>query len=171
MTSKSCKVQRSKLLRWLTIGDSTDTDSLQALWRKYRPHIFAPLGNKDYIKSIGVANSHIHILDWWDSCTMSLNLPSKSGDIPTQIKITCLPSQHISNRGLFDRAATLWASWAVEEVPNSSGDVPKKVWFAGDTGYRTVLDGEDENDVPVCPAFVEIGERIGPFDLAMIPIG
>lgn len=31
--------------------------------------------------------------------------------------------------------------------------------------------GADENNVPCCPAFKEIGERIGPFDLSMIPIG
>lgn len=47
----------------------------------------------------------------------------------------------------------------------------KKVYFAGDTAYRTVMEHEDENEVPVCPAFAEIGERIGPFDLALIPIG
>lgn len=102
---------------------------------------------------------------------MSLSLPSKSGDVSTQLKFTCLPSQHIANRGLFDRFATLWGSWAVEEVLESSLRAPKKIWFAGDTGYRTVWEGEDESKMPVCPAFAEIGNRIGPFDLAMIPIG
>ena len=33
----------------------------------------------------------------------------------------------------------------------------KRMYFAGDTGY--------------CPAFKEIGQRYGPFDLAFIPIG
>jgi len=50
-------------------------------------------------------------------------------------------------------------------------DVGNKVWFGGDTGYRTVRDGEDENKVPVCPAFRQIGEKFGGFDLALIPIG
>jgi N-acyl-phosphatidylethanolamine-hydrolysing phospholipase D len=45
------------------------------------------------------------------------------------------------------------------------------VWFAGDTGYRSVRDGEDEDKVPHCPAFKEIGNAFGSFDLAMIPIG
>lgn len=149
--------------------DHTDTATLQSLWNKYKPQIFAPLGNRPYFKSIGVADSHIHTLDWWDSKTMSLSLPSKSGDVPVQLKLTCLPSQHISNRGVLDRGATLWGSWAVEEI--SSASEPKKVYFAGDTGYRTVLAGEDEDKVPVCPAFAEIGERVGPFHFAMIPIG
>jgi N-acyl-phosphatidylethanolamine-hydrolysing phospholipase D len=46
-----------------------------------------------------------------------------------------------------------------------------KVYFAGDTAYRTVLDGEDEDEVPVCSAFGEIGRTFGGFDFAMIPIG
>jgi N-acyl-phosphatidylethanolamine-hydrolysing phospholipase D len=46
-----------------------------------------------------------------------------------------------------------------------------KVWFGGDTGYKTICEGEKESDVPICPAFKEIGERFGGFDLALIPIG
>lgn len=91
-------------------------------------------------------------------------------------KVTCTPCQHFSGRGLGDRAKTLWASWAIEEVlpldaQTLSSRPAKKVWFGGDTGYRTVFEGENEDTVPVCPAFKEIGEKIGPFDLAMIPIG
>lgn len=47
----------------------------------------------------------------------------------------------------------------------------KKLYFAGDTGYRTVRDGEDEDKVPVCPTFAEVGERFGGVDVALIPIG
>jgi len=47
----------------------------------------------------------------------------------------------------------------------------KKLYFAGDTGYRTVHDGEDEDKVPVCPAFAEIGEHFGGVDVALLPIG
>ena len=68
--------------------------------------------------------------------------------------------------------ATLWASWSVE----SGG---KRVWFGGDTGYRTVPDLPDEVDdygpemkhLPHCPAFNHIGDYRGPFDLGLIPIG
>ena len=54
---------------------------------------------------------------------------------------------------------------------DSEGKEGVKAYFAGDTGYRTVLDGEDEEKVPHCPAFKEIGERFGGFEFAMIPIG
>ena len=40
--------------------------------------------------------------------------------------------QHWSARGLFDRRATLWGSWAV------SGP-ELRFWFAGDTGYCPVF--------------------------------
>ena len=45
------------------------------------------------------------------------------------------------------------------------------MFFGGDTGYRAVFDGETEDELPVCPAFKEIGEKFGGFDLAFIPIG
>ncbi|KAH0395455.1 Zn-dependent hydrolase/oxidoreductase, partial [Aureobasidium melanogenum] len=71
----------------------------------------------------------------------------------------------------FDKSHTLWGSWSVE----SGG---KKIWFGGDTGYRSVPDlPEEVNDYdekftyPTCPAFKEIGELRGPFDLGLIPIG
>lgn len=54
---------------------------------------------------------------------------------------------------------------------NGKEVVNKKVWFGGDTGYRSVRLGEDENKVPVCPAFKQIGDKFGGFDLALIPIG
>ena len=66
------------------------------------------------------------------------------------LTITALPAVHFSGRGLFDRDRTLWSS-----ISLASPD--KKVWFGGDTGYGEV--------------FREIGERAGPFDLALVGIG
>lgn len=66
------------------------------------------------------------------------------------LTVTALPAVHFSGRGLFDRNKTLWASMAL------AGD-GRKVWFGGDTGYGAV--------------FRDIGERAGPFDLALIGIG
>ena len=66
------------------------------------------------------------------------------------LTVTALPAVHFSGRGLFDRDRTLWASMALTTPA-------RKVWFGGDTGYG------------VC--FTEIGQRIGPFDLALVGIG
>jgi len=62
----------------------------------------------------------------------------------------CLPAQHWSQRSLVDRNRSLWASWAVVGPT-------RRFYFGGDTGY---FDG-----------FRVIGETMGPFDLAAIPIG
>lgn len=66
------------------------------------------------------------------------------------VTITVTPAQHFAARGFTDRFKTLWGGFALETPAG-------KVWFAGDSGY---FDG-----------FKTIGERLGPFDLAFIPIG
>lgn len=64
--------------------------------------------------------------------------------------IHCLPSQHWSKRSLTDDHMALWSSWAVTGVE-------RRFYFAGDTGYFS--------------GFEEIGQKLGPFDLAAVPIG
>ena len=66
------------------------------------------------------------------------------------LTLTCAPAQHFSARGLGDRNRTLWCSWSVA----TSG---RAVYFGGDTAYHT--------------DFAQIGERCGPFDLTLLPIG
>jgi len=51
-------------------------------------------------------------------------------------------------------------------------------WCDSDTGYRAVpelppteFDYDPKYDFPHCPAFKDIGELRGPFDLGLIPIG
>ena len=89
--------------------------------------------------------------------------------------LTCTPAQHFTGRGLLDRFKSLWASWAVEQiVPEPSHlalNTGVKIWFGGDTGYRSVKQGQKEDEVPHCPVFEEIGRKFGGFDLALIPIG
>ena len=90
------------------------------------------------------------------------------------LDLTSTPCQHFSGRTLWDNFKSLWSGWVVEEVydPPSEQERPAvKVFFGGDTAYRTVLDGQDEEKVPVCPAFEEVGKAFGGFDFAMIPIG
>ncbi len=65
------------------------------------------------------------------------------------VTITAAPANHNSGRGLFDSNKTLWASWAIQADTGS-------VFFSGDTAY-----GEH---------FKQIGERLGPFDLAFIEV-
>ncbi|KAH8691606.1 putative Zn-dependent hydrolase/oxidoreductase family protein [Talaromyces proteolyticus] len=146
-------------------------------------HFFVPLGNEQWFKNSGITN--VTELDWWDQRDITLSPQTqhmettKSGDETTPKRdpgdiigtISCLPCQHFSARSPFDRCKTLWASWGVE----SGG---RKVYFAGDTGYRSVPllkgvtdDHAPEYNFPICPAFKQVGELRGPFDLGLIPIG
>jgi N-acyl-phosphatidylethanolamine-hydrolysing phospholipase D len=151
-----------------TLPLSMDEPTLKELHQLHNPHIFVPLGNAPLVRSIGYPDSHAHHMDWWDVREMTLALPAADGSansVTTTIKITSTPCQHQANRGMFDRWKSLWSSWALE------GAGGQRVFFGGDTAYRTVLKGEDEEKVPTCPAFKEVGEQFGDFDLALLPIG
>ncbi|TFY83586.1 hypothetical protein EWM64_g411 [Hericium alpestre] len=175
-----------------------DVPTLRAIIesRVSAPHVFVALNNAEHIsKSLSLPRARVHELDWWDERVVRVALPAAeegADKVQTQMRFTCTPSQHVSSRSAFDRWASLWAAWVVEELlppqapaqrpptPSHSSFTPtsglwemvgKKLYFAGDTGYRTVHDGEDEDKVPVCPAFAEVGERFGGVDVALLPIG
>jgi N-acyl-phosphatidylethanolamine-hydrolysing phospholipase D len=67
-----------------------------------------------------------------------------------KVTVHCVPAQHWSARTPFDRDRTLWSGWAV------TGPT-RRFYYAGDTGYFS--------------GFADIGARLGPFDLAAVPIG
>ena len=64
--------------------------------------------------------------------------------------VRAVPAQHFSARTPFDRFKTLWAGWVLEHAG-------ERFFFAGDSGYS--------------PDFREIGDRLGPMDLSLLPIG
>lgn len=66
------------------------------------------------------------------------------------LRFACTPSQHFSGRSVNDRNCTLWASWAIM----GQG---KRLFFSGDSGYF--------------PGFKTIGEKYGPFDIALMECG
>ena len=65
------------------------------------------------------------------------------------LRLVATPAQHFSGR-LFKRDGTLWTSWAVLGPT-------RRAFYTGDSGY---FDG-----------YAEIGERFGPFDVALVQIG
>ena len=66
------------------------------------------------------------------------------------LPITLTPAQHFSSRSMFDRNRALWGGFLIE----AGG---RRILFAGDSGY-----GDH---------FREIAARLGPIDLALLPIG
>ena len=153
------------------ISTSTDIPTLRSLLTKSSssPHVFVALNNATYLSyALRTPLSRFHDLDWWEERLLRVSLPSNTDGpaVNAEVRLSCTPSQHVSARGAFDRFHALWGAWVVEDL-NSH----KNVYFAGDTAYRTVHDGEDEDKVPVCPAFAEVGERFGGIDVALLPIG
>ena len=137
--------------------DHLDITTMQYIYGRDKCSIIAPLGNKAWFKNNGMEAEDS---DWWDEYVC------KSGEKPAA-RVTCCPAQHGTARGVRDRNATLWCSWAID-----LGE--KKIYFAGDTGYRSVPDDltpEQVEATPPCPAFKDIGVRLGPFDIALLPIG
>lgn len=100
------------------------------------PHYFFPLGITPWFQRLHFKNCHE--ADWGQCLDF--------GDL----SLHCVPAQHFSGRGVFDRNRTLWCGWILQYAG-------RKLYFAGDSGYS--------------PLFEEIGNGYGPIDCALIPIG
>lgn len=116
--------------------DHLDDNTVKDLEKKFQPLFVVPLGVKAYFENLGVKN--VIELDWWKS--------SQHKDY----KVTAVPGNHFTSRGMFDRNKTLWNGYVIE-----FSDF--KLYFGGDTGYSDV--------------FKKIGEHFVEIDLALIPIG
>ncbi len=68
----------------------------------------------------------------------------------SSVPITLTPAHHFSARGPFDRNRALWGGFML--TPDHA-----RIYFAGDTAYA--------------PFFHDIRQRLGPIDLALLPIG
>lgn len=115
------------------------------------------------------------ISERWDERDLTVTQKSETGseDTTSHLRLTCSPAQHFTGRGIFDRFHTLWSSWSIAQLSSSGATTStSRIWFGGDTGYKSVPRGATtEEGLPTCPAYKEIGEKLGPFDLSMIPIG
>ncbi len=69
--------------------------------------------------------------------------------VNNQIQLTATPARHFSGRGI-KRGATLWSSFILDLHG-------KRIFIGGDSGYDS--------------SFVTIGEKYGPFDLAILENG
>ncbi|NIJ44617.1 L-ascorbate metabolism protein UlaG (beta-lactamase superfamily) [Wenyingzhuangia heitensis] len=67
-----------------------------------------------------------------------------------ELNLVCTPAQHFSGRKLSNGQSTLWSSWVIQSKKEN-------IYFSGDSGYAN--------------HFKEIGNKYGPFDLAMMECG
>lgn len=117
--------------------DHLDDRSIRLLLRANPDLVcYVPEGLKPWMKRRGVR--HVHELRWWQNHGLQ------------ELDVHCVPAQHWSARGLFDRNRTHWCGWVVKAHGLN-------FYFSGDTGYT--------------PRLQEIASRLGPPDLAALPIG
>lgn len=150
--------------------DHLDIETIRFLWQRRQGKIkfLSALGGKQWFMSLGIADNDIQEMDWWDQIEIDVEGAG-------HVRMVCTPCQHFSGRGLRDHGQALWCSWVLQER-TAKGEKAKKMpnrslFFAGDTGYRTIKTEESDPLRPHCPAFSEIGSTFGPFDLALLPIG
>jgi L-ascorbate metabolism protein UlaG (beta-lactamase superfamily) len=117
--------------------DHLDINTMLRVWKEHEPMVICPLGVGAFLNNHGISNTID--LDWWQTIQKA------------DFRFHCVPAQHFSGRGMFDRDATLWAGYVIE-----SGQ--RKIYFAGDTGYDQEM-------------FSEIGKRFDTIDISLIPIG
>lgn len=102
---------------------------------------------KKVVCGMGVAQ-HFEYWGWQKDLLMERNWDD-TVEIGRDISVTLTPARHFSGR-LFSRNISLWISFVLQ-MPE------RKFFLGGDSGYG--------------PHFREIGDRFGPFDLAMLECG
>ncbi|MBK9760865.1 MAG: MBL fold metallo-hydrolase [Flavobacteriales bacterium] len=103
------------------------------------------LGVGAHLEKWGVPSSSITELEWWQQ----LDVGASPGQ-GAAVKLTFAPARHFTGRGMTNRFSTLWGSFVLQGRN-------KRIYFGADSGYS--------------PTFKEIGERFGPFDLALLECG
>lgn len=117
--------------------DHLDLPTLRRLGEAHSPRYFVGLGNAAILHAANIGN--VAELDWWQTV-----------ELRNGVKLTAVPAQHGSNRGIADRNRTLWGGYVFQGEGGYA-------YFAGDTGFG--------------PHFAQIHERYGPPRLAILPIG
>jgi L-ascorbate metabolism protein UlaG (beta-lactamase superfamily) len=114
-------------------------------------HFYTSLGVGAHLEYWGIPADCITELDWWEGIDIDTSCgPVAAGQPPDPIiSLTAVPARHFSGRN-FKRCRTIWSAFVLK-APGYS------LFLGGDSGY------EDH--------FRTIGDRHGPFDLAILECG
>lgn len=102
---------------------------------------------KQFFVGMGVGR---HLDKWGFDQDLITELDWWKSEYFHDLQITYTPTRHFSGRGLSDRAKSMWGGWVLKSEHEN-------LWFSGDGGYGS--------------HFVEIGEKLGPFDFAWMECG
>jgi L-ascorbate metabolism protein UlaG (beta-lactamase superfamily) len=121
--------------------DHLDYNTVKQLQSKTR-RICTSIGVGSHLRYWGIDPSIITELDWWDSFRIT-------GDNSEILELVGAPARHFSGRSL-TRNKTLWSSFVLK-----AGNY--RIYIGADSGYDS--------------HFKTIGEKYGPFDLALLECG
>ena len=116
--------------------DHLDLPTLRRLSARGGSTFIVPARGARLLRSENIGPAHE--LDWGGSLSLA------------GFSVHCVPAQHFSSRGVFDRNTTLWCGYVIEWQE-------RLVYFAGDTGFGR--------------HFAQIREKFGSPQLALLPIG
>ena len=124
-------------------------------------HIYTSLGVGSHLESWGIPGEKVTELDWWESSAVRVERVPGGGVFEGAAAgggaagdaawgtLTATPARHFSGRSL-KRNKTLWSSFVLKVGERS-------FFLGGDSGYGA--------------HFKVIGERFGPFDIAILECG
>jgi L-ascorbate metabolism protein UlaG (beta-lactamase superfamily) len=117
-------------------------------------HFYTSLGVGAHLEYWGIEPEKITELDWWESVTFDeAGRPAKGENVAfgehATFTLTATPGRHFSGR-TFKRGGAIWSAFVLQ----SPG---YRLFLGGDSGYEQ--------------HFKTIGERFGPFDLAILECG
>lgn len=118
--------------------DHLDLPTVKELGRNHHTIFLVPLGVKCYFPREILKTNQFIEMDWWQEY--------KKNDL----RITFVPAQHWSKRGIFDTNKSLWGGFIIQHREQT-------IFFAGDTGFGS--------------HFNLISQKFPNIDLAMLPIG
>jgi len=104
-------------------------------------------GVETFITALGVG---AHLGKWGVPSSSITELEWWQEEQVKGVKLTFTPSRHFTGRSMTNRFSTLWGSFVMQGKS-------KRIYFGADSGYS--------------PTFKEIGDRFGPFDLALLECG
>ena len=107
-------------------------------------HFYTSLGVGAHLEYWGIEPEKITELDWWESTTL--------GDFT----LTATPGRHFSGRSL-KRGGAIWSAFVLQAPLSDRYPAGYRLFLGGDSGYEQ--------------HFKTIGDRFGPFDLAILECG
>lgn len=118
--------------------DHLDYETIKKIKDKTKV-FYTTLGVDSYIKSFGVAEEKIKVLNWFEE------------DIFDDLKIIATPSVHFSGRYILDNNKSNWASFIIENKE-------KRIFYSSDTDYGKHFKEINNRYGKIDLAFMECGQ-------------